>query len=430
VTGNIKYQKEMYRTFLIAESGKRELIDSYAGKIVMQKGIDGILNCSFRLIDGENEIWYDISSMHSIKQVFAVKPIEYDELERLVHQLFFTLDELEKYLMGAEQLCMEPEYIFVNMEKKKFFFLYDYTEKREERSILSLAEFLIEKVNPQDEKALEIAYSFFEYVANGEYENLERKLFQEKKEKREELPKAQETIALSENPIIQDALVLSSGLTIQKSKIEEKSKLEEKNKLQWKLGIGSLFLAALLTIIFFVVRLFYVLSPVEIIGSVSAVLLLLAIGLSLSILSFFKEKYSIEKQKEKKDLPEEELLYKEPICNQEETEEDGKTVYVGNISVSRSYSLIERSKNTEIIHTLSFPYFIGKDKERVHLVLKDKSVSRIHAKLTEEEGAVYIEDLHSTNGTSLNDMPLQPHVRTRIKRGDYLQLGKTELELR
>ena len=62
---------------------------------------------------------------------------------------------------------------------------------------------------------------------------------------------------------------------------------------------------------------------------------------------------------------------------------------------------------------------IGKDRERVNLYIKEHSVSRIHARLLEENGSIYIEDLHSTNGTYLNDLPLTTSRQGKDKKRRY-----------
>lgn len=54
-------------------------------------------------------------------------------------------------------------------------------------------------------------------------------------------------------------------------------------------------------------------------------------------------------------------------------------------------------------------------------------VSRIHADLRIEGDAHYIEDVGSTNGTYINNMPLYPGNRHRLQSGDRIALGKGDL---
>jgi len=60
--------------------------------------------------------------------------------------------------------------------------------------------------------------------------------------------------------------------------------------------------------------------------------------------------------------------------------------------------------------------------------LADTYVSQVHARLYGENGAWYVEDLGSTNGTFLNDRKVAQPVE--VHAGDVVKVGKTVLELR
>ena len=60
--------------------------------------------------------------------------------------------------------------------------------------------------------------------------------------------------------------------------------------------------------------------------------------------------------------------------------------------------------------------------------LEDTYVSQVHARLADRDGAWYVEDLGSTNGTYLNDRRVQAPVE--VHAGDVVRVGKTVLELR
>lgn len=60
--------------------------------------------------------------------------------------------------------------------------------------------------------------------------------------------------------------------------------------------------------------------------------------------------------------------------------------------------------------------------------LQDTYVSQVHARLAGKNGAWYVEDLGSTNGTYLNDRRVVAPIEVRA--GDVVRVGKTVLELR
>ncbi len=69
---------------------------------------------------------------------------------------------------------------------------------------------------------------------------------------------------------------------------------------------------------------------------------------------------------------------------------------------------------------------IGRD-ENGGLVLTDASVSRRHARVVvQDDGAVMVQDLGSTNGTAVNGQPVE---RSLVRPGDHLEIGAVSLRL-
>jgi two-component system, cell cycle response regulator len=62
---------------------------------------------------------------------------------------------------------------------------------------------------------------------------------------------------------------------------------------------------------------------------------------------------------------------------------------------------------------------VGRDPE-ANLPIRDPGVSRVHARIFAREGALYVEDLGSTNGTQLNGVRVG---RSEIRDGDVIELG-------
>lgn len=61
------------------------------------------------------------------------------------------------------------------------------------------------------------------------------------------------------------------------------------------------------------------------------------------------------------------------------------------------------------------------------IVLGDRTVSRQHATVWQEYGAVYVRDMGSANGTYVNGAKAEGMVR--LNAGDKLQLGNVHLRL-
>ena len=74
-------------------------------------------------------------------------------------------------------------------------------------------------------------------------------------------------------------------------------------------------------------------------------------------------------------------------------------------------------------------FTIGRHPLLVDQVLDDNRVSRRHARFSATNGAVCIEDLNSSNGTTLNGSPCPPFAPTAIHPGDMVGVGDVRLRV-
>ena len=497
--GNIRYYRELQKTYLIAEDCLEELLESYFGRAVLHTAMNGLAACKEHRVNGKKEIWYEIDGFHTLEQIFAVKKISAQELKQILLGLAQTIEELEKYLIDGKRLCYQPEYLYMDMETGKLKLLFDFTEGDREHPLMPLAEFLLERLDHEEEAVIELGYFFYEQAGRDvlsirEIEKkaeespnavLREELMEEKQEIRTACGASKEMFSETEEDIFPDRLYEQS---FSKENVQEP--LLGEGRYLTKGGAVVTVMALLLGGSFFLIRAYFSLTETEelIWLVVSAVLLLMGAG--VSIYMFLRERRAgavrnksseqgdtairkseqgdaairesmqenaeiksmqrnmkirenarknavisrnVQKDTEyRKDIQSNaigEPLYEE--YGQEidflPKETDGKTIYLGDMLAKKEYVLVGENREYKLD---TFPFLIGKDKERVTLALKDRSISRIHARFLLEEGILYLEDLHSTNGTYLNDLLLEPHVRMKVKRGDFLQFGKTELSLR
>lgn len=487
--GNIRYYRELQKTYLIAEDCLEELLGSYFGRAVLHTAMNGLAACKEHLVNGKKEIWYEIDGFHTLEQIFAVKKISAQELKQILLGLAQTIEGLEKYLIDGKRLCYQPEYLYMDMETGKIKLLFDFTEGDREHPLMPLAQFLLERLDHEEEAAIELGYFFYEQAGRDvlSIREIEKKaeespnavlrenLMEEKQEIRTACGASKEMFSETEEDIFPDRLYEQS---FSKENVQEP--LLGEGRYLTKGGAVVTVMALLLGGSFFLVRAYFSLTETEelIWLVVSAILLLMGAG--VSIYMFLRERRagavrnksntpadaeiweSTQENTEIKNMQRNMEIMENARKNavisrniQKNTgyrkdiqssaigesayeeygqeidflpkEMDGKTIYLGDMLAKKEYVLVGENREYKLD---TFPFLIGKDKERVTLALKDRSISRIHARFLLEDGILYLEDLHSTNGTYLNDLLLEPHVRMKVKRGDFLQFGKTELSMR
>jgi hypothetical protein len=93
---------------------------------------------------------------------------------------------------------------------------------------------------------------------------------------------------------------------------------------------------------------------------------------------------------------------------------------------------VQSDRQIELPQSLSVIH-IGKQNDRIPPDIdvsgftNSEIVSRIHADIRVEGDAHYIEDVGSSNGTYINNLPLLPGNRHRLRPGDRISLGKGDM---
>ncbi len=116
-----------------------------------------------------------------------------------------------------------------------------------------------------------------------------------------------------------------------------------------------------------------------------------------------------------------------------ESSEENASAYNTQIQ-PQSATLLHSQTNTVIaLPDSQSVVHIGKPNDRVppdinvSVFPSAEVVSRVHAAIHIEGGHFFVEDVGSANGTYLNNMPLTPGTRYRLRVGDRITLGKGEL---
>ncbi len=132
-----------------------------------------------------------------------------------------------------------------------------------------------------------------------------------------------------------------------------------------------------------------------------------------------------KRKKEKKNLfnysrslPEEPKVM---IAAEQLPPENAYTMHFSEDELEKKWELIYRGDGMEKNLLLEeLPYWVGTDGAKAQGVLQSRTVSRLHAKLWEEDEVLYVEDFHSTNGTYVNETLLPMSTPTALKEGDLL----------
>lgn len=88
-----------------------------------------------------------------------------------------------------------------------------------------------------------------------------------------------------------------------------------------------------------------------------------------------------------------------------------------------------RKSNGEVVEINSEHFVIGRERKNVNYCISNNtSISRSHAKILVKNGATYIVDMGTANGTFVNGVKAEPRHEIQLNNGDKIMLADEELE--
>ena len=355
--------------------------------ILNRGGIRFLLPCSLRYIDGEAYLYYDISSTQNIAQLFAGRTLGREWMRDFLWGMERMQQELSRFLLEGRNVVWAPGQIYQDLEKKNFYFMYvPYCQK--DPGFKLLLEFWVEHIDYEDEALVEFVYGLHEQYTTAGDACLNRQIFEdfkevEKKEKQRRKAPLEERTAESESVTGLETLPDRSGF-------QSTGEAPEMGDGDRKKGFLS-FLG----------------SRRKKQDSVSYQEILRQ-QVGMQTLGAVSEESSYGRDREL-----------------ESEEEYGRTMYLEDQRQEQVRGLY-RDNGELAVEIDRLPFVIGKKKEEVDYALEDRSVSRIHARILEKDGILYLEDLNSTNGTYKNGLRMQPYEKRRLERDDELRFGMAE----
>lgn len=359
------FERDLNRSFLVLESEDEEFLWDYQAEMVLMNDIEGLLPCRAVAVDRKVQFHYDITSRQPFKRIFEGRPVGYEDMKLLLMQLQKTMEQLQRYLLSEEQLCVRPEYIYGDVENGRYQFCFYpmYTENVRE-DMQQLGEFILNHLNYKDDRGVMAGYEFYQQLQkeNHSFQKTVEKIcfYEEKQEQKTDLVQGLE----------------------QEAGMQEE--IPEEKETFWS-------------------RFLHFFKPKN--------------------QDQTEESYELT---ESSRLTREEIL---SACTVLEEKSYGCTRLLqqdNNFAGEKEncLRLVSKENSFETIVIDHFPFTIGKLETLVDGRINHSPVSRLHAKIIKEGEGVYLEDLNSTNGTFVNQRRLQPNEKADIAKGDEIRFAE------
>ena len=476
------FKREMNRNYMIL-CPIENLRNPYAARMLSENRIDGLLAFQEKYMDGRRKYYYDITSHQPLKRLLEHQAANGSEILRLISDLVSALRQLERFFLDADQLCLEPDMIYVEPDSFQCVFcLIPETGGNFEEDFRKLAQYLLDHADHDDETAVMTAFCVFKESRKENFgiEDMERCLYKYRNGKREN-PNVREDLKFQRNPNAPWKSDLRENLNFRENKnfkedpdfrgdlnLQETPNFQEdqdlqknrKGKISWRnywQGKWGLFAAALAGIAA-VLAAFLIWNASSgslweagrIFGSmiwrrpwILGVLLLPAAA--ALFLKYEKTEKATEPEAENKreeskvsDEEDWEILFQEagddategisgegkpPLEGSAKEEAEMQTVLLTCVSAEKKPRQLVPLDGGPPVSVGYSPFLIGKNEILADLCLTAPEVSRLHAKIEETENGYLVTDLNSTNGTFVDGRLLEANETCLLNPGSELAIA-------
>lgn len=486
----VTYRKNLHKSYMCIHAGE-EPAEEYELCMLEGRDIPYLLAMETVLADGQRQYLYDISGKQQLEDYLLGKKMDYGILWSVLCSIRGLCAVLPEYLLREGGICLEPEYIYVNLEDRNLYFAYlPFGNGNLPEAFERYMEQTLRKIDHQDRMATELGYQvyqmcmmenanmqgIFESVLkkgqhamqspelqqgtaqgnrNFEYGELDVETTENPPHQKRILGKLLPNIEKAENPIHQKRIPgnlfgrnsalagkapwLSSFLESWKEEPQKGKKSPETaagEQGQKESGFWS--------------RYFPCMSQRK---SIPVKCPAKTYGESYSKEGFhrkWKKKREIDANNRQEAQREEELQSLQKAQREEEPQrvQKAQRYQIGSSNYCHPSDVQEPEHPTEILGArMQEPagklvyqgihgcedilisgevFLLGKNRQQAEGIIEAEGVSRLHAKISRQEGEYYLEDLNSTNGTYLNGNPVEYHQKKKLHRGDKIRFGAEE----
>ena len=456
-----EYKRDVSHNYLILQEEKAVDTSSYQVRMLTGNVIPSILKCHLQNLDGEVLFYYDITSKQSIATLFEDKKFRSQDIQSILEGFVKVMEELAEFLMNTDQLVLQPEYIYMDAERKKVYFccLPGY-QKEIQGQLRGLTEYILPKLDHEDNQAVMLGYGIYRKALEPGFqlEVIKEAIYQKEDE-------ADKNAAAQKEDKYQEMLsekqeneIIDSVIPDEQKKEEIKNRKKEK-RIPWNwilcCGAGGAAALAVLAAGFWGV---IPKLPIEIVLGIG----IMALGAGAFTAWITEKKKRKQEQtaqwhnkiKQETDsspvsgqVRKEENIKKDPETIREERkaetsitgelfgtkkkEEDsqeeicGETVVLSAGQKKGPAALISREPGElATIYLEQELTVVGKLANASDAVIPMPTVSRMHARIRKREDEYYLADLNSRNGTAVNGRMLKGDEEFQLQDEDQVDFAQ------
>lgn len=461
---NKEFIRDMKSSYMVLKGDGRG--HNYKNKMLSRYSIPGFLSIDIKSINNVELYYYDITNLKTLEETYGTRVFHFKDIKELLEGIFDAIDNGREYFLEQDDFILYPDCLYMRENTDNLKLCY-YPGFRE--SIIGqlsiLFEYIMNKADYKEESAILLIYALYKESRENNTtlyrlrDILKEAFPKDIKVKKLKAPQQIKFNTEDDKICAKDNLISDINTFKQPAGEEnvyqinlngEYEKQEEVSYYETSTFImaGAIAAGALsfLFVLFRTGALSDELGHPDIIKVTAGLAIVICLS-GYALTKVFDPKKKSTRLVTKivyEDITEKPLrVDKVADGKSDESEEASQTLQEDN---SVTTILSEQEDKTEILFTQlslpchylveknscnpveipveTFPYYVGKDKNRNQLILKEGSVSRLHAVITKRDNMVFLTDLGSTNGTYVNGQRLEKNQPVQVDNSDELAFSR------
>lgn len=460
-----EYKRDVHHNYLVLEGDRRVEETSYPVRMLLANALPLFLKCRLQGMDGKMLFYYEITSRQSVETFYEKKKFSYEDLKLIFGSVIQLIEKMAEYLLSPDQLVLEPEFIFLDIERRQLSFCYlPGYEKTIREQFQTLTEYILPKLDHEDSRAVMLGYGIYRRALEDVFqlEHMKAEVFQSGQE---ENVQEEETVEKYSAPTWtetgKEEKEKSEELFAQVEKEKVPEKAEKKRGVKnFLLLVGECLLVTTFSMLFILAELMGYIPRIGVEATIG-ILILVAVGIALAgrlfpkkeeekeivvmpkfpepveeknisdpleVKSGKKLQYDLEERSEKRKKDPDAFFRNNSFRGWESGNQPGdygETVILSAEPVKGPATFVSREPGElATIYLQEELTVIGKMENAADAVITLPTISRLHAKVRKRGEEYYLSDLNSRNGTAVNGRMLKADEEYLLQDEDQVDFAE------
>lgn len=151
-------KKDGNKNFMIIKGIEIDEND-YKFKMLKNNNIENVIPIGLRVIDGEKQLYYNVTEYITVKAMFSRKKMSGKDLYNLIKDIKKLSKSTKEYLMDLNDFLFDINYVYINKKTGEYGFCYCPNEYEDvQQNMRNIFDSILECIDHNNKPAVLMAY--------------------------------------------------------------------------------------------------------------------------------------------------------------------------------------------------------------------------------------------------------------------------------